>query len=158
MDNHDLYRPSTAETQPNVHFCTVESEDNCEAFFASTRESVAFRALSAEVAEQFYYNKDFFYSLLIDTGCARASSGGYEQYQAYFRHTGQPPNICKNIIFNCRFGISATASLGVATVTFPMQHLTFQVKIHIVDDYFPLHYLLQIWIALEYTTITSTIS
>lgn len=124
---------------PRVNLCNIESSDNCEAFFALSRDSAVLYALSADVPEQHRYTEKFFFGLLIDTGCAHASSGGYAQYRAYFRHVGQSEAIDVEHRINCHFGISETTSKGIAIITFPLNYPTFKARILIVDENVPLH-------------------
>lgn len=69
-------------TSAEIKICSTESHDNCEEFVAFTRDSAVSHALSPRLPEIHPYSNEKFYGLLIDTGCSRASSGGYQQYRA----------------------------------------------------------------------------
>lgn len=67
----------------------------------------------------------------------RASSEGYAQYRVYCRHVDQPGNINKKHRANCRFFIYTTTSKDTTNLVFPLNHLTFNIKIHIIDHGVP---------------------
>lgn len=65
-----------------VKICDINKMDNIEAFFTLANDSAVSHALSAEIPNYHCYTEDIFFSLLIDTGCARVGSRGYAQYRA----------------------------------------------------------------------------
>lgn len=75
---------------------------------------------------------------MIDTGCDRASSGGYGQYQAYSRQKVQPESIDKTRMVHCKFGIGAATSNGMEKVCLPVQNVLLSLSVHIVDGDVPL--------------------
>lgn len=75
---------------------------------------------------------------MIDTGFARASSGGLLQYKSYCRHVGQAENIDTSKTVFCKFGISGNSSIGRARVKFPIQRIIMEITMHIIDEDVPL--------------------
>ena len=81
------------DEQPTCYFATTDDDDNATAYIASARDAAVSHALTATFDNDSRYNDEFFYGVMIDTGCARASSGGLPQYRAYCRYIGQTENI-----------------------------------------------------------------
>ena len=88
------------------------------------------------------YNEEYFYGVMIDTGCARASSGGLSQYRAYCRHIGKPESIDTSKTIHFKFGISGKDSVGRARVKFPIKNIMLEFSVQIVDDDLPILLLL----------------
>lgn len=117
---------------------TPDDHDNVTAYAAMAQNSIILHALNGQIDNDFRCDNDFFYGIMIDTGCARASSGGLLQYRAYCRHVGGKENIDITKTVFCKFGISGRISIGCAIVKFPMNKIILQFNIHIIDDDVPL--------------------
>lgn len=112
--------------------------DNTTAFVACTQDAAASHALTAERCSDFRYNDEYFYGVMIDTGCARASSGGLAQYRAYCRHVGEQEDIDKSKRVFCKFGISGKMSVGRARMKLPINHLVLEFCLYIIDGDLPI--------------------
>lgn len=137
LESDDMLNDDT-ESPPTIKMYRNNSSDNNEAFFSHTRDCAVSHALSAHIPGHQRYNEDVFFGILFDNGCSRASSESYAQYRLYCRQVGQLENIDGTHRVNCRSGISDTTSRSIAMITFLLKHLSFKVKMHIVDDDVPL--------------------
>lgn len=117
---------------------TADDSDNNTAYTASARNATVSHALNGSVFNDSRYNEEFFYGVMIDTGCARASSGGLSQYRAYCRHIGATEKLDTSRTVFCKFGISGKVSIGLAEVKFPINEIILSLNIHIIDDDVPL--------------------
>lgn len=126
------------EVRPTGFFATAEDSNNTTAYIACIRDAAVSHALTATLSIDSRYDAEFFYGVMIDTGCARASSGGLSQYRAYCRHVGQPENIDPSKKVFCKFGISGTDSIGRARVQFPIKGIMLEFSMHVIDDDLPI--------------------
>lgn len=84
------------------------------------------------------YDDEHFHGIMIDTGCAKASTGGLKQYKAYCRHIGINEEIDSSKKVHCQFGISGVLSLGTAEISFLIEKLTVNITVHILENDVPL--------------------
>lgn len=75
---------------------------------------------------------------MIDTGCARASSGGLLQYNAYCHHVGEQTNTDKTEKVFYKLAFSGKTFLGREIVKLPMNKIIFCFDIHIIEEDVPL--------------------
>ena len=73
------------------------------------------------------YNADLFHGILIDTGAARVSTAGYQQYLAYARVSKAQLDKGKAGATSVKFGIGNTSSLGTVNVVTPVGAIEFHV-------------------------------
>lgn len=99
---------------------TTNDDENIAAYAATAQKAIVSHAANGWTDYDFRYN-EYFYEVIIDTGCALASSGGLLQYREYCRQVGEQENIdtSKRVIY--KFGISGKDSVGRAVIKFPMK-------------------------------------
>lgn len=68
------------------HLANVDISDPCAAFTASLQDAADSHALKTCTPHSRYAGK--LYGVMIDSGCARGSSGGHSQYLEYYKATG----------------------------------------------------------------------
>lgn len=101
-------------------------------------DTAAYHRLSAHVLELSKYSDNVFFGIMINTGCAHASSGGVGQYRAYCRHIREMENIDKLDVGKCKFGVALPISIGTATIIFPIKHIALRIRMHTVEADVPL--------------------
>lgn len=116
----------------------IEDEDNLSSFIAHLRESSAIHALTSDVYKPRRYSEEHFYGIMVDSGCAKGSTGGREQYHAYCRHIGTQPSVQKSKSTRVTFGKGSAQSFGTAIISFPFNNTTLSFTIHIIDGDIPL--------------------
>ena len=126
------------DEQPTCYFAKADDEDNTTDYIASARDASVSHALTATFKNDSRYNDEFFYGVMIDTGSARASSGGLPQYRAYCRHIGHAENIDTSKTVYCKFGISGKQSVGRARVKFPINGIVLEFSLHVIEDNVPI--------------------
>lgn len=72
---------------------TTDDDDHVTAYAAIAQNAIVSHALNGRTDNDTRYDDDFFYGVMIDTCCARTSSGDLLQYCAYCRLVGEPENI-----------------------------------------------------------------
>lgn len=85
------------EGKKTSFFATAQDNDNVTAYLAYLRDATVSHALTAALSIDSRYDAEFFYSVMIDTGCAGASWKGLSQYRPYYLLVIQPEKICKTI-------------------------------------------------------------
>lgn len=112
------------------------------------QSSAAYAAMSSR------YDDATFRGLLIDSGAAKISTGGKQQFEAYQAAHGNvilnttPANGATNVTF----GIGKTLTLGTATIKSPIGDIEFHIEVQILH----FCYLSQIWTASDGSFPTST--
>ncbi len=120
---------ATAEIPPDANFV------NCTAYMLDCSAS---HSLTATMLPPRRYSTGVFYGIMIDTGCANASTCGKLQYLAYCTHVGVSPRIDQSTIGRCKFGVGSEDSKGVARIRFPFNAALLSFKVHVVDAHVPL--------------------
>lgn len=121
-----------------ANVCTIHQSDGPTCYLKAPAENATYHRLSAYYMEPSKYSENILFGILIDMGCAHASSGEAGQYRAYCRHVGETENIGRSDEANCKFGVGLAISTGTATIMFPVVHLMHAFKIHIVETEVPL--------------------
>lgn len=116
----------------------VNDSNNVTSFAAIIRDAAVSHALFSSAPTISRYDETHLYGAVIDTGCSRASSGGFSQYRAYCRQSGVKEEIdTKNKVY-CRFGLTGTMSLGRARINFPVNGIILPFYVHVIDVHLPI--------------------
>lgn len=124
--------------QPAFSLATTDHCDNDSAYAANAIDSTMFHALNCRRDNASRYSAGLYYGMMIETGCARASSEGIPQYRAYCRQVGEADCIDTTKPVFCKFGISGKLLIGQARAQFPLSDIILEVSMHIIDDDVPL--------------------
>eukprot|EP00171_Calliarthron_tuberculosum_P004960 IDg4960t1 len=128
------------ETPPHEASNTtaISPDANLVNFTMFMQDCAASYSLSATVLSPRRYDAGLFYGVMIDTGCAHASTCGSLQYLAYCSHVGTSPKINRSTVGRCKFGMGSADSKGVARISFPMNGTILSFNVHVVDADVPL--------------------
>lgn len=118
------------------HLAQIDDSDEPISFAASLQDSIVAHALTAHSPKSRFAAK--FHGVLIDTGCARGSTGGMLQYKLYCEALGKTPNIDSSKAKQCHFGIGSETSKGTANISFPLGDLWLSFDVHIVTADVPI--------------------
>lgn len=137
LSAHVLNITDNDENIPLPTNVTPSDKSNPKAFLADLFSISEIHALTMQTGIT-RYDDEHFYGIIIDTGCAKASTGGLKQYKAYCRHIGIDEEIDSSKKVHYQFGISGFLSLGTAKISFPIEKLTFNITVHILENDVPL--------------------
>ena len=98
-----------------------ENSENACAYVADLNQSATNHILTKSSYNYERYTDKKFFGVLIDTGCATASTGGEQQYIAYCRFVGQEPDIDTSSSTSCAFGVGKVQSKGIGIIHFPLR-------------------------------------
>lgn len=113
---HILDIESDVDDERPAWMIRVESMDNVSTFVAILRDQTVSHALLANILEPQRYSREFFYDVMGDTGCARASSGIIQHYEAHCLYVGQQVSIDPSGKVRCQFGIGGATSKRSFTI------------------------------------------
>lgn len=113
------------------HMATLDDDDSSIAFTAQLQNVAFIHSASGSLPEPRFGEK--FEGILIDTGAAKGSSAGSNQYKAYCEYVGQDPRIDRSKAATCHFGIGSTKSVGTASIIFPIGNLWLSFDAHVVE-------------------------
>ena len=83
------------------------------------------------------YDDKEFRGIMLDTGAAKGSTVGEEQFQAYCKFIGREDFMDRSRTSNCKFGFALAKGVGIARVEFPVGTLTFSATFHVIDKQTP---------------------
>lgn len=92
----NLVVDENAADHPTNFIATNDARDNTTAYPASARDTTLSHTLTGRLQNDSRYDEEYFYIVMVDTGCPRASSGRFSQYRAYCQYVVEPQNIKTN--------------------------------------------------------------
>lgn len=107
-------------------------------FVAHLHDSKATHALTSDLHCLEGYSKGTFYGIMIDSGCAKGSTAGMDQYMAYCKHMGIKPKIDMNRKANVTFGKGSPTLFGNSFVKFPFNNFMLSSIFHFVNMDLPI--------------------
>lgn len=116
----------------DVNLASIDDEDTFSAYIGTLHDNAVVHALSAAIPQR-CYGDEVFRGIMLDTGSAKGSTAGKDQYDAYCRFVCQSPRIDATRTAICRFGAGETRSLGVADIQMPIGNVVAMIQCHIVD-------------------------
>lgn len=127
-DEHD-----SAACELDAYLYTISTYGGPSCYLMDTMNNATRHRLTVPVTEPYKYSKNIFYDIMIDTGCAHASSGGIEQWYAYCCHVGEEEDIKTSAVAKCRFGAGSATSMGTDCIKFPVNHIISSITKHIIE-------------------------
>lgn len=104
--------------QPYGYLATLNDSDNETTFIATAHDANVSQTVNESTNNDSQYKDDFFYGMMVDTGCARAKICGLPQYCAHCRHIGQAVNLDTTRTVFYLFYTSGKSFLGLARCNF----------------------------------------
>ena len=109
--------------------------DLCITAFEHSLSKISLNAKrkSQKTSDPSLYDDKEFRGIMLDTGAAKGSTVGEEQFQAYCKFIGRKDYMDRSRTSNCKFGFAVAKGVGIAQVEFPMGTLIFSATFHVVN-------------------------